>query len=345
MRPRASAVRNSLGASTALLFAAALVLAGCDSGSTSSAASGTTNASQSSGVTTITLSNAAIVGDEIPLVYAQATDLWKQYGLKVDLVLQSTADQFTSLGAGQVNIALGASTGIEAAQKGAPIQIVGDMGTSYTDFLVQKSINSVKDLRGKVVAATSPGSEFNALQDLYLEHYGLSTSDFTTTYFSGGVSAEGVALDHGQIAGVMLEPPAAFTALSGGASSGVHNLERVDETRYGVLTAQMASVNSTWASQHPTAVSKFIEAWRAASKGCATHVNACASALAKQDDVSTAFAKQWIQGQSPDDGFFLMTASQYELARQALSLNDSAVSSVSYKTMVNNKYVNAASGQ
>jgi ABC-type nitrate/sulfonate/bicarbonate transport system substrate-binding protein len=271
--------------------------------------------------------------------------MWKQFGLKVELTLQSTADQFTSLGAGQVDIALGASTGIEAAQKGAPIQIVGHMGTSYTDFLVQKSVNSVADLRGKVVAATSPGSEFNALQDLYLKHYGLSPTDFTTTFFSGGVSAEGVALDHGQIAGVMLEPPAAFTALTGGASSGVHSLERIDQTPYGVLTAQMASVNSDWASKHPTAVTKFIEAWRAASKGCATHESACATALAKQDQVSVSAARQWIQGQTRDDGFFRMSQSQYELARQALSVSDPAVSSVSYSTMVNNKYVDAASGQ
>jgi ABC-type nitrate/sulfonate/bicarbonate transport system substrate-binding protein len=317
--------------------ALSLVAVACSSGGSSS------DTADSNGLTTINLSNTAIVGDEVPLVYANATNLWKKFGLKVNMINVTSSAQFSGLGAGQADIALGGAASIEAAQKGAPEAIIGSIGHVRMDFLVQDNIHSVNDLRGQTLGASSPGSLLGAGQQLYLKEHGLNfPGDYKIVYTSGSFAANITALINKKTAGSFAAHPFIDTATKGNPT--LHALDRIDKTNLGILTANVATVNTEWAASHKDAVVNFFKAWQAASDEVKTHQSQTAGYLADAAKVSLPIAQAWLKDQTALDGFAPFSQDDFATTVRALSISASSVSSADFSKIVDNSFANAAKG-
>jgi ABC-type nitrate/sulfonate/bicarbonate transport system substrate-binding protein len=315
--------------------ALSLVAVACSSGG------GSGDSADSNGLTTINLSNTAIVGDEVPLVYANATNLWKRFGLKINMINVTSSAQFAGLGAGQADIALGGAASIEAAQKGAPEAIIGSIGHVRMDFLVQSNIQSVNDLRGATLGASSPGSLLGAGQQLYLKEHGLNyPGDYKIVYTSGSFAANITALINKKTAGSFAAHPFIDTAEKGNPS--LHALDRIDRTNLGILTANVATVNTQWAAGHKDAVVNFFKAWQAASDEVRTHRSQTAGYLADAAKVSLPFAQAWLKDQAALDGFAPFSEADFATTVRALSISAPSAASADFAKIVDNSFANAA---
>jgi ABC-type nitrate/sulfonate/bicarbonate transport system substrate-binding protein len=324
-----------------LIPVAAISLAAVACSSGGSGSSG--DSADSPGLTTINLSNTAIVGDEVPLVYANATNLWKRFGLKVNMINVTSSAQFSGLGAGQADIALGGAASIEAAQKGAPEAIIGSIGHVRMDFLVQGNIHSVNDLRGATLGASSPGSLLGAGQQLYLKEHGLNfPGDYKIVYTSGSFAANITALINNKTAGSFAAHPFIDTAEKGNPS--LHALDRIDKTNLGILTANVATVNTQWAASHKDAVVNFFKAWQAASDEVKTHQSQTAGYLADAAKVSLPIAQAWLKDQAALDGFAPFSQADFATTVRALSISAPTVSTADFSNIVDNTFANAAKG-
>ncbi|HVV18901.1 MAG TPA: PhnD/SsuA/transferrin family substrate-binding protein [Pseudonocardiaceae bacterium] len=319
------------------VVAIGLAAAACSSG-------GGSDSADSGGLVTIDLSNTAIVGDEVPLVYANATNLWKRFGLKINMINVTSSAQFSGLGAGQADIALGGAASIEAAQKGAPEAIIGSIGHVRMDFLVQGDIHSVSDLRGATIGASSPGSLLGAGQQLYLKQHGLNyPGDYNIVYTSGSFAANITALINKKTAGSFAAHPFIDTAEKGNPT--LHALDRIDKTDLGILTANVATVNTQWAAGHKDAIVNFFKAWQAASDEVKTHQSQTAGYLADAAKVSLPIAQAWLKDQAALDGYAPFSEQDFRITVDALSISAPSVKSADYSKVVDNTYANAAKGE
>ncbi len=332
-------VRGRTVVALGLVVAALAAASGCSSDTKAAA----TTDGHSGGLTTINVSNTLIVGDEVPLVYANATNLWKKYGLKINMETVTSSAQFGSLGAGQADIALGGAASIEAAKKGAPERLIGSMGRVRMDFLVQPQIKTVADLKGQTLGASSPGSLLGAGEQLYMQENGLKfPGDYKIVYTSGSFPATITALISGRTQGGFAAHPFIETAKAGNPK--LHTLVRVDQTNLGILTANVATANSSWAASHKDALVKFIQAWQEASKLVKSHLSETAGYLATAAKISQPVATKWVTDQAPLDGIFAISNADFTTIRKALAVGFPDVASATFDKSVDNSFVNAASG-
>jgi ABC-type nitrate/sulfonate/bicarbonate transport system substrate-binding protein len=333
-------------AGTALaLVTACATLAACSSSAstTSSAAPAASGGSSvaasgsSGGLTTIRLSNTLIAGDEIPLVYGDSIGIWKKYGINLVEQNVSTAIQYTSLGAGQADIATGSPGSIEAAVGGAPVKIIGGIGNDVIEMLAQKNIANVAGLKGTTLGSSAPGSVTAGIIKTYLGQQGLTSGDYKISYFSGSFPAVITALEAGRISATTAGYP--YIAQAKAANPGLHPVATISSTPIGILGGNMMTVNTNWASSNGAAIKKFVQAWNEATKESKANPSAAIAALAKASKTSTTIATQWFDQQSPLDGWFPLTSAQYKIIITSLSSQYPNVASAQFSNVVDNSYV------
>jgi ABC-type nitrate/sulfonate/bicarbonate transport system substrate-binding protein len=343
LRRRAGSIRLRRGGAALAVGSACALLAAtaCSSSSSSSTATATSDSGGSSGsLTTIRLSNTLIAGDEIPLVYGDSIGIWKKYGINLVEQNVSTSIQYTSLGAGQADVATGSPGSIEAAIGGAPIKLIGQIGPDFIELLAQKSVPSVAGLRGTTLGSSAPGSVTAGIIKTYLGQNGLSAGDYSINYFSGSFPAVLTALISGKISATSAGFP--YIAQAVAANPGLHPLATISSTPIGVLGGNEMSVNSTWAASNGPALKRFTEAWNAAAKQSQQHPAAAIAALAKATKTTTAVATEWFDKQAPLDGWFPLTDAQFKIIIQSLTGQYPNVANASYASLVDNSYIQDA---
>jgi len=342
LRPRAGSSKIRRGGVVLAVGAAcaALTVSACSSSSSSATASSTSSSGASS-LTTIRLSNTLIAGDEIPFVYGNAIGIWKKYGINLVVQNVSTAIQYTSLGAGQADLAMGSPGSIEAAQGGAPIKLVGQIGPDYIELLAQKSVANVAGLKGTTLGSSAPGSVTAGIIKTYLGENGLTASDYSINYFSGSFPAVLTALIGGKISATSAGFP--YIAQAQAANPGLHPVATISSTPIGVLGGNEMSVNTNWAAKNGPALTKFIAAWNDATKQSQANPKAAIAALSAATKTSTAIATEWFDKQSPLDGYFPLTQAQYKIIITSLSSQYPNVANASYSSLVDNSYIQGAS--
>jgi ABC-type nitrate/sulfonate/bicarbonate transport system substrate-binding protein len=346
-----SSRRWRAGSALALAAACATFAAACSSSSSSSsaatsggasapAAGGASSAAASGGsgaMTTIRLSNTLIAGDEIPLVYGDSIGIWKKYGINLVEQNVSTAIQYTSLGAGQADIATGSPGSIEAAVGGAPVKIIGGIGNDVIEMLAQKDIPNTAGLKGTTLGSSAPGSVTAGIIKTYLGQQGLAASDYKISYFSGSFPAVITALEAGRISATTAGYP--YIAQAKAANPGLHAVATISSTPIGILGGNMMTVNTGWAAKNGPAIKQFVAAWNEATKESKANPQAAIAALAKATKVSTAIATQWFDQQSPLDGWFPLTTDQYKIIIDSLTAQYPNVASAKFSDVVDNSYV------
>ena len=125
-----------------------------------------------------------------PIFAAEHNDLFKKYGLAVDLEYTPSSDfQRASLAKGDCQIAHTAADNavamVEIAKADAVIVTGGDNG--FNRIIAQPEIKSLADLRGKTVVVDAPNTAYALLLYKALKDAGLNKGDYAV-YSAGGTT-------------------------------------------------------------------------------------------------------------------------------------------------------------
>jgi NitT/TauT family transport system substrate-binding protein len=166
-----------------LFILSALVVAACGSQSTGTGASAKFTG-------TIHIASSTWTG-YAPLYIATSKDIWKKHGLTVDFTdVEDPVQRLNALNAGQLQgMASTVDAFARAQSQGVPaVEILPiDASVGGDGILAKKTIQSVKDLKGKTVAVNQ-GSVSEWFLAQVLKKNGMSLSDVTEQNMTSGVA-------------------------------------------------------------------------------------------------------------------------------------------------------------
>ncbi len=156
----------------------------------------------------------AISAAAAPLWAAQEKGYFKKYGLETELIYLAGGSR-VALGIEADSIQVGllnVGAGVEAHLAGGGTLITGSVyDVYYFQIFAKPTIQSPKELKGKVIAASRAGaaSEYG-IRDA-LTYYGLKESDYRIVYV-GGTDARVQALQQGLVDAAIISPPNGLVA-------------------------------------------------------------------------------------------------------------------------------------
>lgn len=155
-----------------------------------------------------------------PMQYALKEGIFEKHGLDVELMFVEGGSVLTqALVGGSVDIAQnGYIPVLTAAVSGADVVVIGGIANTLPMMLVvDASIKSADDLRGKAIAISRYGSSTDVAARFALEALELTTSDVNILQL-GGEGTRLAAYMSGQVNGIMVQLPGAQDLLDEGAN-------------------------------------------------------------------------------------------------------------------------------
>lgn len=217
-------------------------------------------------------------------------EAFKEDGIEIEFVLSQGSNKALEF-LNSSSVDFGSSAGaaaLIAKSKDAPIESVYIYSKPEWTALVtneDSSIQSVKDLKGKKVAATVGTDPYIFLLRA-LDEAGLAPTDVEIVNLQHGDG--GTALTSGQVdAWAGLDPHMAKLELEAGTRIFYRN---PDFNTYGTL-----NVRSEFAKKHPEEVKKIIEAYEKARKWVLENPDEAAEILAKEAQISLDVAKKQME--------------------------------------------------
>jgi len=122
--------------------------------------SASTGRAQDKKLAPINISYASTSGIRTPLWIAKEMGFYEKYGLDGKVIFVPSGNVANSaLIAGDIDVIHGSgSASIVAADRGLPIVIIGNFGSAIYKLVANPGISSAKDLKGKIVGTSRPGS-------------------------------------------------------------------------------------------------------------------------------------------------------------------------------------------
>lgn len=193
-----------------------------------------------------------------PLLIGLKKGYYANEHLKLDLVhTQSSGAVLQQLAAGSIDATVSAALiePIYAISKGAPIRLVR-LEIQLPPYAIEAKpqYKKIEDLGGKTIMIDAP----TGITKIYVErmlvphHVQPSTVDYV---YAGATAARFNALMSGAIDATILLPPFSFSA----EEKGYNNLGLVADYAND-LPFTGAAVNTNWASKHPDALRRFLDA-------------------------------------------------------------------------------------
>lgn len=195
----------------------------------------------------------------LPLYIGLAKGVFEKYGLKIDLQFTPNSDQQRSgLAEGRFEIAHAAVDNavamVELAKQDVIIVMGGD--SSMNEFFVQKDINRVADLRGKVLAVDAPNTAYALQAKKILLNNGLKEGDYVVRPVGGTAIRMKALIDDASNAAAILNIPFSITARAGGLKSLGRTIDLL-----GPYQATGAFVLRTWAQQNSALLERYLAAY------------------------------------------------------------------------------------
>ncbi|MGH3319040.1 MAG: ABC transporter substrate-binding protein [Streptosporangiaceae bacterium] len=256
----------------AVFAAAALLAAGCGvpGGSSSS------TSSRSGAVTVkLALPHKGLLTTSLPYAVAKARGFFKDQGINVQPVYTSgggSTVQTTIGGNTDIAVETGPSAVFSAYEHGAKLKIIGATMTGLDIlFFVKESspYHSLKDLSGKKVGYSEPGSSSNVAVDQVnarLKKMGRAPAKPEAV---GSPPDQLTAVQTGQIAAGFTAAPLFFDKVAAGKLRIV--AEPKDFPAYSDVAVRVAFTSADFAQQHAKAVRGFLAAWHKAWKWSFAH--------------------------------------------------------------------------
>jgi NitT/TauT family transport system substrate-binding protein len=258
---------RSILAGAAAVVGGALLVAGCSSGGSSSAsppassaAGGATSGGAASAPVTVRLGYLANITHAPALIAVKngyfAKELGSAGSVKTTIYTSGTQET-TAILAGQLDAAyVGPNPAINAWQKsnGTAIKVISGAATGGASVIVQPSVTSAAQLKGKSVATPSLGNTQDVAARYWLKQQGLATDTTgggdVTIKPTAPNSAAVLQFKSGQIAGASEPSPYDVQMVQAGG--------KVLLTEPGVTTVLM--VTQSFLSAHPDVVSDLLKA-------------------------------------------------------------------------------------
>jgi len=190
--------RTTVGiCAAAAVLAASLTACGSSGGDSSSAGA------SSDAPTTVKVSYASAVGNEIPTWIAEEEGIFAKNGINVpNLQMIPASNGVAAVISGGVDVAdVGGGETLSAAAQGGNVKVVATLMPVFNwKFYVKPTITSIAQLKGKKLGITKPGAGFDVGLRLALPKMGLSPKDVTFIP-TGGIANVTAALIGGSIDG------------------------------------------------------------------------------------------------------------------------------------------------
>jgi NitT/TauT family transport system substrate-binding protein len=200
----------------------------------------------------------AITATMAPLWAGQEKGLFAKYGIDAELIYLAGGGRIAlaleseSIQIGQLNV----NAGVEARLAGGNITIIGAIYDSYYFQIFGKAgVDNAAQLKGKVIAASSPGaaSEYG-IRDA-LQSIGLKDSDYKILY-AGGTDARVQALQRGLADAAIISPPNGLIAQKLGFKELINLIDMKIPFGYGAIAAR-----ENWLRQNRKEVLNFFKAY------------------------------------------------------------------------------------
>ncbi len=147
----------------------------------------------------------------LPFFVGIHAGFFKEEGLEAQWILVNTNVVITALIAGEIDVAATAGSAMRAATRGASLKAIFFPFRRSTFVLMgAPEIRSVRELKGKVIGITSPGSSTELAAQMVLQHYGFNPTKDVTYFSSGGAETSVLAMQQGVIQARAFNPDAAF---------------------------------------------------------------------------------------------------------------------------------------
>ena len=144
-----------------------------------------------------------------PLIYGIERGFYRKEGVDLQFrILRSDLAVSAIIGSREVDYMYGAGTAFRAAAKGLPLKILShDIKSVLHYFMVQPSIDSPKDLKGKKVAVGGLGGTNMAAARASIKFLGLDPDRDVTYIVIGAASIRMAAMEAGSIQASMMPAP------------------------------------------------------------------------------------------------------------------------------------------
>jgi NitT/TauT family transport system substrate-binding protein len=193
-----------------------------------------------------------------PLFIAMEKGFFTAENIKADVIyIPASAPAIQQLAAGSLNMSF--STGlvdpIRAAEQGAGLGIARlEIQAPPYALIAKSSIQSLKDLKGKVISVGGPKDITRLYVDRMLAPHGLKTGDFDYVY-AGATTARAQALLAGAVDAAILLPPSNFQLQSQGYNDLGLTIEYAPELAFSGTMA-----NKAWAAHNPDVLKRVLAA-------------------------------------------------------------------------------------
>lgn len=196
----------------------------------------------------------------LPLLAAQAAGYFERRGLQIEIQHTPNSDaQRAGLAAGSFEIAHAAVDNavamVEVGAQDVVIVLGGDAGMN--EFMVRQEINTIEDLRGKVLAVDAPNTAYALVAKKILKNHGLLENRDYTVRLAGGTGPRAAAMvADPQLAAGMINPPFSFTVRAQGLKSLGNQFKLL-----GPYQATGAFVLRRWAQAHAELLQNYLAAY------------------------------------------------------------------------------------
>jgi ABC-type nitrate/sulfonate/bicarbonate transport system substrate-binding protein len=213
------------------------------------------------GIRTLSRASMSRTAMEWPVFVATHKGFFAREKLAVKTAIISPANITGSLIGGAVEIGFVSATGLVlAVQKGADIVAIGQGLDPAPYFLmVPGSIKSIADLKGKIIAAATPGDVYTTVLKQIIRKGGLDPEKDVHLFYGSNSNQRMAALINGAASAALMLPPQTGTL----EAKGFHSLAFTPDL-YPRLTLSLTAVRKDWAAKNDATLRAYMRAIGAA---------------------------------------------------------------------------------
>lgn len=225
---------------------------------------------------------------------AREEGFYRQEGVNLELITMASGAGVQALVAGSVDASQILGLTLRAAiNRGAPLKIVMVFNDQPTyRLMAKKELATFADLKGKIVASSSPGASADALLQRLLEKRGVSPRKDLTIVYTGSSNVTFRSLLGGSVAAAVLVPPLDAVAKDGG----FHQLADFAKEDLGPFIGGGVSVSDKFLKEKPDLLGRFLRATWRAHRAIKTNRTLAVSSLAKFMKLSADLADKIYDG-------------------------------------------------
>jgi len=154
---------------------------------------------------------ATIAISEVPFKVAQLKGFYREEGLDVEMILIRGAVGAPALISGSVDYTSSSGAVIAAGVRGLKMKLIFIVASKPAfDLVAQPQIQTIPQLKGKIVGLSSRGGAVDLLTQAMLKRHGLNPSTDVVSMVVGSQEELMIALRTGRIAAALLSPPRQF---------------------------------------------------------------------------------------------------------------------------------------